>query len=69
MTVLINIGYDLSVYNLSMMGVKAAAAAAELRASGVFFFFFFHSDLGCPLVLDVLVLSLFPLSLLNIHPV
>ena len=44
MTVLINIGYDLSVYNLSMMGVKAAAAAAELRASGVFFFFFFFSQ-------------------------
>lgn len=45
------------------MNVKAAAA--DLRASGVDFLF--HNDLGCPLVFNVLLLSLFPLSLLNIH--
>lgn len=44
------------------MNVKAAA---EPRASGVVFLF--HSDLGCSLVLNVLLHSLFPLSLLNIH--
>lgn len=50
-----------------MMNIKAAAAAvAEPRgASGVVFLF--HYDLGCPLVLNLLLLSLFPLSLLNIH--
>lgn len=44
------------------MSIKAAA---EPRASGVVFLF--HDDLGCPLVLNLLLLSLFPLSLLNIH--
>lgn len=41
------------------------AAAAEPRASRLVFIF--ENDLGCPLVLNLLLLSLFPLSLLNIH--
>lgn len=54
-----------TIHNLSQRNIKAAAA--ELGASGVSVLF--HNDLGCPLLLNLLLLSLFPLSLLNINVV